>query len=168
MGQEISTTPLQIITAYGLLANGGKLIVPRLVKTVGDEEVAPVVSQIVSPEIAKWVVREALTQVVEKGTGKKAKLDGYRVFGKTGTAQKLDPETGTYSHHRHVSSFICGAPADNPRVLVIVSVDEPSTGGEHYGGTVAAPPATIILERALRHLNVAPAMEAARDTNQVE
>lgn len=168
MGQEISTTPLQIITAYGVLANGGKLIVPRLVKTVGDEEVAPVVSQIVSPEIAKWVVREALTQVVEKGTGKKAKLDGYRVFGKTGTAQKLDPETGRYSHHRHVSSFICGAPADNPRVLVIVSVDEPSTGGEHYGGTVAAPPATIILERALRHLNVAPAMEAARGTNQVE
>lgn len=160
MGQEISTTPLQIITAYGALANGGRLIAPRLVKSIGGKELAPVVSQIIRPDISRWIVREALTQVVESGTGKKARLEGYRVFGKTGTAQKLDPETGGYSHRKHVASFICGAPAKNPQVLVIVSVDEPSTAGEHYGGTVAAPPATQILERALKHLKIPPTMEA--------
>lgn len=163
MGQEISTTPLQIITAYGALANGGRLIAPRLVKSIGGEELAPVVAQIIEPEISRWIIQEALTQVVEAGTGKKARLDGYRVFGKTGTAQKLDPETGGYSHRKHVASFICGAPAENPQVLVIVSVDEPSTDGEHYGGTVAAPPATLILERSLRHLNIAPTMEAKQN-----
>lgn len=156
MGQEISTTPLQIITAYGALANGGRLISPRLLKSIGGREIAPVVSQIIRPEISRWIVQEALTQVVEAGTGKKARLDGYRVFGKTGTAQKLDPETGGYSHKRHVASFICGAPAENPQVLAIVSVDEPSTEGEHYGGTVSAPPATLILERTLKQLNIPP------------
>src|SRR5690606_7751815 len=95
-----------------------------------------------------------MTEVIERGTGRLAKIPGYRVFGKTGTAQKLDPETGGYSSSLHVSSFICGAPAHDPKVLVLVVVDEPAAGGTQYGGSVAAPTAAAILEKALLHLRV--------------
>ena len=88
--------------------------------------------------------------------GQHAQLAGYTVFGKTGTAQKLDPETGTYSETKYVGSFLCGAPAADPRVLVLVVVDEPTTNGSHYGGTVAAPAAAEILRQTLIHLRVAP------------
>jgi len=166
MGQEIATTPLQLITAHAALANGGKLMNPRLV--LKQTDVAPlrsdlpatagttatVVSQTVRPEIARWLVEQPLTDAVRRGTGRKAQLDGYTVFGKTGTAQKPDPATGGYSSHKHVSSFICGAPADAPRVLVLVVVDEPSVGSNHYGGTVAAPAASRILHKTLIHLRV--------------
>lgn len=168
MGQEIATTPLQIITAYGAIANGGRLIAPRLVKSIGGRALSPMVAQIIRPEISRWIVQDALTQVVESGTGKNAKLDGYRVFGKTGTAQKLDPKTGGYSHNKLVTSFICGAPAENPQILVIVSVDEPASEGQHYGGTVAAPPATIILERALRLLSIEPTRTAGIESSRTD
>lgn len=160
MGQELSTTPLQLIAAYGALVNGGKWIAPHLVLGSEEAEASRIVSDVISPEISQWLVQEALTEVVTKGTGRKAKLNGYEVFGKTGTAQKLDPVTGTYSHEKYMSSFICGAPAQNPRVLVLVSVDEPSLGSDRYGGTVAAPAATAILEHALHHLGVQPVQTA--------
>lgn len=81
---------------------------------------------------------------------------GYEIFGKTGTAQKLDPETGQYSRELHVSSFVCGAPVDDPKVLVMISVDEPSVSlnGERFGGSVAAPAAGELLYRALMRLKV--------------
>jgi cell division protein FtsI/penicillin-binding protein 2 len=88
------------------------------------------------------------------GTGRKAQIAEYDVFGKTGTAQKTDPITGRYSSKLHVSSFICGAPAKNPRVLVLVVVDEPTVGSTHYGGIVAAPTAAEILRKSLVHLRV--------------
>jgi cell division protein FtsI/penicillin-binding protein 2 len=121
-----------------------------------------VVSESVSPEIADWIVQHALTEVVQRGTGKKAQLSGYRVFGKTGTAQKLDPKTGGYSRELHVNSFVCGAPAENPEVLVMVTVDEPTLGTDqqHMGGTVAAPYAAKILKKALVQLRIPP-----RDTS---
>jgi cell division protein FtsI/penicillin-binding protein 2 len=72
------------------------------------------------------------------------------LFGKTGTAQKLDPETGLYSDHAWVVSFLCGAPAESPRALVLVMVDEPTAKGVHYGGTVAAPCASAILRYAMQ------------------
>jgi cell division protein FtsI/penicillin-binding protein 2 len=95
-----------------------------------------------------------MRDVVLRGTGTRANLPGYSVFGKTGTAQKLDSETGAYSPDKYVSSFLCGAPAENPRVVVLVVVDEPSTGGSHYGGTVAAPAAAEILRQTLAYLRV--------------
>ena len=97
-----------------------------------------------------------MTEVVRRGTGTHAQLAGYTVFGKTGTAQKLDPVTGSYSQTKYVGSFLCGAPAANPRVLVLVVVDEPTTNGMHYGGTVAAPAAAAILRQTLGHLHVPP------------
>ena len=108
-----------------------------------------------------------MTEVIKRGTGKKARLDDYTVFGKTGTAQKRDPLTGTYSNRRHVSSFVGGAPAANPRVLVLVMVDEPATGGEHFGGDIAAPPAREILHKALIQLGVPPEQKPAK-TAKVE
>ena len=89
-----------------------------------------------------------MRQVVERGTGKSAKIPGISVFGKTGTAQKLDLLTGTYSDNAWVVSFVCGAPANDPDVIVLVMVDEPTTPGTHYGGTVAAPAAARILQFA--------------------
>lgn len=166
MGQEIAVTPMQLIMAHAALANGGKLISPQIVRRIGDDESANdseslatypgrrVVSRTVPADVAGWIVREAMTDVVKRGTGKRAKLDDYQVFGKTGTAQKIDPATGRYSATRHVSSFIGGAPANDPKVLVLVVVDEPSVGGTHYGGTIAAPSAARIIEQSLMHLRV--------------
>ena len=163
MGQEIAATPLQIVAAYGALANGGTLRSPKLVvREVGDENSAGtgIVSPVVDRHIADWVRHEALAAVVSRGTGKKAAISGYEIFGKTGTAQKLDPQTGLYSRELHVSSFVCGAPVNDPRVVVMISVDEPSVSvnGEHFGGSVAAPAAGELLHHALVRLKV-PANE---------
>jgi cell division protein FtsI/penicillin-binding protein 2 len=161
MGQEIAATPLQIVAAYGALANGGTLMTPRLVVRESDRggsAGAEIVSPVVERGIADWVRREALSAVVSRGTGKKAAISGYEIFGKTGTAQKLDPSTGLYSRELHVSSFVCGAPVDDPKVLVMISVDQPSVSlnGEHFGGSVAAPAAGELLFHALQRLKVPP------------
>lgn len=168
MGQELAVTPLQLITAHAALANGGKLLRPIVVlkqvdfaeslfSSLGaDRESTVVTSRTVRPEVARWLVSGPMTEVVRRGTGTAARLEGYRVFGKTGTAQKPDPETGETSRSLHVSSFVCGAPADDPRVLVLVLVDEPTLGANHNGGSVAAPAAAEILKKTLVHLRVPP------------
>ncbi|MBM81632.1 MAG: penicillin-binding protein [Planctomycetaceae bacterium] len=179
MGQEIAVTPLQLITAHAALANGGRLVCPRLVHEVTetrrlaeqhDEETqnkvlainasidassSSIVSQTIDAEIADWIISEPMANVVTRGTGKSARLKEYKIYGKTGTAQKLDPATGKYSTKHHVCSFICGGPVPNPRALVLVLVDEPTKGTVHYGGTVAAPAASEILKKTLMHLGVA-------------
>ena len=166
MGQELAVTPLQLITAHSALANGGRLIRPHLLldASVDDHtalaltrietvEATPnVESTILSPAVADWLVRFPMKGVVERGTAKSSRISGLSIFGKTGTAQKPDPETGGYSNSRHVCSFVCGAPAEHPEVLVLVMVDEPTADGLHYGGTVAAPAAVEILDFALRRL----------------
>ena len=161
MGQELAVTPLQLITAHAALANGGRLIRPRLLKrtnsaehnAVSDHQIvepgADVQSVVLDADIAEWLVREPMKQVVERGTGKSARIPGMSMFGKTGTAQKLDLLTGTYSDTAWVVSFVCGAPAENPEVVVLVMVDEPTAPGIHYGGTVSAPTASQILKFAV-------------------
>lgn len=132
---------------------------PEEMPFVGDSEsplAAPVVSSTISPDVSRWLVESVMTEVIKRGTGKKARLDDYTVFGKTGTAQKRDPHTGKYSNRMHVSSFVGGAPAANPRVVVAVMVDEPTGSGEHFGGDIAAPPAREIIQKSLRQLGVAP------------
>ncbi|MEZ6043642.1 MAG: penicillin-binding protein 2 [Planctomycetaceae bacterium] len=161
MGQELAVTPLQLITAHAAIANGGRLVRPRLLKhdrTSGSvsqeialaEASAQVESSVLNGHICNWLVQNPMKQVVERGTGKSARIKGLSIFGKTGTAQKLDPETGRYSDKAWVLSFICGAPAEDPQVLVLVMVDEPRADGTQYGGTVAAPTAARILEFALQ------------------
>ena len=157
MGQEVSATPLQIISAYSALANHGRLISPHLVLRRGDEasrSTPVIVSEVVQAEIAEWLTENVLTEVIKRGTGRKAVVKTYQIFGKTGTAQKLDPATGLYSKSLNLSSFVCGGPADRPQALVLVTVDQPSKGGDGFGGTVAAPAAAKILEKTLQQLRV--------------
>lgn len=166
MGQELAVTPLQLITAHAALANGGRLLSPRLVQsrnerapqtfpTVAAESNKPaVVSRAVDSEIAHWLVEVPMTEVVRRGTGQKGQIADYTVFGKTGTAQMLDPATGKYSTTGHVCSFLCGAPSENPQVLVLITVTHPTVGSVHYGGTVAAPGAATLLEKSLQQLQV--------------
>lgn len=175
MGQEIAVTPLQMITAQAALANHGKLpqphlllkhypVLARLNNDSVKESVTPkFLSSVVSEDIADWLIKEPMAQVVTRGTGKRVGASDYRVFGKTGTSQKIDPATGTYSRTKVVTSFICGAPVESPRVLVFVLADEPTAPGLHFGGTVAAPTAGKILNKALIHLRVSP----ERDVDQV-
>lgn len=173
MGHELAVTPLQLLAAHASLSNGGRLIRPRILKGVQgtrddstsgyftsheEPEVAQparIVSATVKPDIADWLVAEPMTQVVERGTGTKAKIGGYTVFGKTGTAQKMDLVNGGYSTSKNVASFLCGAPADNPQLLVLVVIDEPR-GRSHFGGIVAAPAASRILQKSLVHLRIPP------------
>ena len=180
MGQELAVTPIQLITAHAALANGGTLMKPRVLRVERDsaadrrrpgppsllaiplEPAGPaaqsgatdIVSRTVASDVAEWLVRVPMREVVERGTGQRARVAGRSVFGKTGTAQKIDPDTGAYSETGHVCSFIGGAPAENPRVLVLVVVDEPTVGSDHTGGQVAAPAASRMLDRLLEHLGM--------------
>ncbi len=168
MGQELAVTPLQLITAHAALANGGRLLRPRLLRDDANTETddhpspvsrvnlaqgtQPVQTEILDGDVCDWLVRHPMRQVVERGTGKSARVNGLSIFGKTGTAQKLDPETGQYSDRAWVVSFLCGAPAEDPEVLVLVMVDEPTAEGTHFGGTVAAPAASQILQYSVQRL----------------
>ena len=157
-GQGVSVTPIQQVMAVSAAINGGKLLKPYLAKAWIDpktgkklEEQHPVVKRrVISAETSKQI-RQALESVVAKGTGRKAFVDGYRVGGKTGTAQKVGPD-GRYLTNNHIVSFIGFAPADDPQMIVYVAVDNPK--GIQFGGIVAAPIAGNILEDGLRYLGV--------------
>ena len=159
-GQGVTATPIQLVTGYAAIANGGTRMRPYVVARVTQpdgqvvETKPQVVRQVVSPAIAQEVTR-MLEGVVEKGgTAEKAALPGYRVAGKTGTAQKVDPVTGGYSADKRFASFIGYLPAEAPRVVIGVFMDEPK--GQVYGGLVAAPVFREIAEGTMRQLGIAP------------
>ena len=159
-------TPIQQIAAVGAVANGGKLMQPHIVKEIEDpvkkktEVIQPkVVGQVISEKSAK-LVDEYLEQVVSDqkiGTGKNAYIEGYRVAGKTGTAQKV--VDGKYSDNQYVVSFIGFAPVGNPKICVYVVVDSPNNPLVG-GGKVAAPVLRSIVLQSLRHMGVAPTITA--------
>lgn len=160
-------TPIQQIAAYAAIANGGKLMKPYVVKRVVDSatkeviaETAPtLVAQVVSPEIAREVT-DYLAQVVSSdiGTGRRARIDGYEVAGKTGTANIV--VNGTYSEDTWVVSFIGFAPADDPRIAVAVIVDQPDLGGDsNRAGEVTGGVFKEIVSQSLRYLGVRPNTE---------
>ncbi|MDQ1291652.1 MAG: hypothetical protein QG615_1461 [Nitrospirota bacterium] len=158
MGQEIGVTPIQMVSAVAALANGGVLMKPYVVSEVRDVQgkslrqfLPQVKRRVVSPETARTVT-SILEGVVTDGTGAKAAIPGFRVAGKTGTAQKIDPRTGAYSSTLFVGSFVGFVPADNPRLAMIVVIDEPQ--GESWGGTVAAPVFRRVGEQVLNYLGV--------------
>jgi cell division protein FtsI (penicillin-binding protein 3) len=152
-GQGVAATPLQLACAYAALANGGTLMRPYLVREVLDAEGNAVkanhptpVRQVVRPETAKLLV-QLLEKVVEKGgTGRRAFIDGVRVAGKTGTSQKING-AGGYSARGRIASFVGIVPADQPRFVILVAIDEPKTAV--YGGEVAAPVFQAIARQAL-------------------
>ena len=161
IGQEIAVTPMQLITAFNAIANGGVLLKPQVVARITDPDGSEVwrlskpevVRRVISSETARLLIDPMLRGVVERGTGERANVGIYSKFGKTGTGQKPEPRGG-YSHSRFVSSFLCGAPVEDPRITVLVLLDEPRRGSRHYGGTVAAPIAGRLTEKILRYLDV--------------
>jgi len=161
-GQEISVTSIQLVRAFCILANGGHSVRPYLVRAMVDNDgkiiklnrPGPAVGYIVKPEVAKWIVTDALVGVVNEGTGKKAKLEKWQVFGKTGTANIASGDRKGYSESDYVASFVAGAPAEEPAVVVLVSIYKPNVklGKGYTGGTVAAPVVARILEKTLNYL----------------
>jgi cell division protein FtsI (penicillin-binding protein 3) len=160
-GQGISVSNLQLALAMSAIANGGELYEPILVKKVttatGElvRESAPTVRRRAIPEQVARTVRELLVAVTEgDGTGVEAAIDGYRVAGKTATAQKTDPATGRYSFDKFISSFIGFVPAEKPAVAIAVTIDEPMV--DHAGGSVAAPIFRRVAQMALKYRGLTP------------
>ena len=142
IGQEVGVTALQLVSAISVIANGGQLMKPYIVGEVRDKfgetikKFSPsLIRKVISLDTASRV-KNIFTGVIEEGTGKLAKIPGITAAGKTGTAQKLEPN-GTYSHSKFIASFIGFAPAEDPIVAIAVVVDEPHS--YYFGGVVAAP-----------------------------
>jgi cell division protein FtsI (penicillin-binding protein 3) len=165
MGQEIGVTPLQMVTAVGAIANGGLLMKPYVMSEVRNTKNLPVAQT--KPQVRRRVIStdtaRTLTHIMEgvvsSGTGGKAAIPGYRVAGKTGTAQKIDPRTGAYSSTLLVGSFVGFVPAEDPQLAMVVVIDEPH--GEGWGGVVAAPVFRRVGEQVLNYLGI-PAEEPVR------
>jgi cell division protein FtsI/penicillin-binding protein 2 len=162
MGQEIGVTPLQMATAYCVLANDGMLVKPHVVRELRSPNGAivfqakPESRRALKPETTQ-ALRNMLEGVTLRGTARKAQLDGYTAAGKTGTAQKIDPRTHAYSATKYIGSFVGFAPVKNPAVVIIVVIDEPQ--GSYHGGDVAAPVFREIAEQILPDLNISPDTE---------
>ena len=160
LGQEVGVTPIQLISAVSAIANGGTLYKPHVVAELRrDNQILPAQGSLVPAEPRRVIrpetaatLRRLMEGVVLNGTGKLAHLDGWTAAGKTGTAQKIDPATGRYSHTQLIASFTGFAPISNPAVTILVSLDSPV--GEHEGGPVAAPVFKRIAEQVLPYLDV--------------
>src|SRR5689334_11070042 len=164
IGQEVGVTPVQMVAAFGAIANDGMRISPHLIREVRDAggnvvyRAQPEQRRVISAETA-IALRGMLEGVTLHGTAKKAQLDGYSAAGKTGTAQKIDPKTRSYSHTKFVGSFVGFAPVSNPQVVIIVVIDEPA--GAYHGGDVAAPIFREVAEQVLPSLGVMPDIETS-------
>lgn len=163
-GHEISTTSLQMVSAFCVLANHGRSVRPHLVKAIVSGQGNKIKLQqppqtagfIISEKTARWVVEKALVEVVQEGTGKKAAIKERTVWGKTGTANIADKSKGGYDEENYVASFIGGCPADEPAIVVLVSIRKPNRklGKGYTGGSVAAPVAKEIIEQTMNYLKL--------------
>ncbi|CUH94030.1 putative membrane protein [Propionispora sp. 2/2-37] len=158
MGQSIAVTPIQLLTAVAAVANDGQLLRPQIVREIRDKKGQVIrdfkpdtIKQVVTPAVAQEV-KGILEKVVEKGTGRNAYIEGFRVAGKTGTAQKVGG--GGYMPGRYVASFVGFAPVDNPQVALLVVIDEPV--GLYYGGQIAAPVFGSVMKDIMQYLQVQP------------
>ena len=161
-GHEIAVTPLQMVAALSAIANGGTLMEPHITKALMRdgkivEQIKPKkIRRVISKKTSRQMM-EILKFVVKDGTGKNAAVEGFDVAGKTGTAQKYITKTKSYSKTEFVSSFIGYAPADAPRLVILVMIDNPK--GVHWGSVVAAPVFREIAKKSLRYLNVPSSKE---------
>jgi cell division protein FtsI (penicillin-binding protein 3) len=156
IGQGQLVTPLQMVTAYAAIANGGVLRAPHLIRAVGGRaRPVPAGHQVISAATAA-ALRQMLQGVLAPGgTASEVSIPGYQLAGKTGTASKIDPATGEYSNTAFIASFMGFAPATDPKLLCAVVVDEPQVGSI-FGGTVAAPAFGEIMSFALPYLGISP------------
>ena len=165
-GQGVSVTPIQQVTAVSAAINGGTLYKPYIVKSINEPETNTVVKEN-KPEVVRNVisketsekVRYALESVVANGSGRTSYIDGYRVGGKTGTAQKV--ENGRYMNNNYILSFIGFLPADNPKVVVYIAIDNPK-GTVQYGGTTVGPLSKAVLKDCIKALNI-PKSEGGKE-----
>ena len=157
-GHNVAVTPLQMLNMFATIANGGNLMEVRLVKDLIDEEgnivesFEPIVRRKVISEKTSETMLKVLEGVVKNGTGRKAYIPGYRVGGKTGTALKIID--GRYAPGKYIASFGAIAPIDDPKLAVLVVIDEPV--GVYYGGTIAGPVVQSVIEESLNYLEVKP------------
>ncbi|WP_233519589.1 penicillin-binding protein [Mitsuokella sp. AF21-1AC] len=171
IGQSIAVTPLQLITAMSAIANDGVLLKPHIVKTITnadgsvyEEKGTTEVRRTIESATDKTLVG-LLEQVVASGGGKKAAVKGYRIAGKTGTAQKIRPDGTGYMDGRYIASFCGFAPVEDPRVTVLVIIDDPGTGN-YYGGQIAAPVAKRIFTQLFRYMHIEPSSDPFAGMNQ--
>ncbi|MDQ3131843.1 MAG: penicillin-binding protein 2, partial [Acidobacteriota bacterium] len=172
IGYEIGVSALQMATAFATIANNGVRVQPRIIKEIRnadgnvfsatESEKTPVVTA----ETARGL-RVMLREVVIKGTGKRAQLNGYTSAGKTGTAWKFNPKTKRVDSSKYISSFIGMAPAENPSVVIAVVMDEPQ-GGARDGGQVSAPVFREIAEQILPEMNIVPDANIQQETLTAE
>jgi cell division protein FtsI (penicillin-binding protein 3) len=166
MGQEVGVTPLQMITAVSAMANGGLIVRPHVIREQrhGNQVIEPQepLPRRVIKETTAASMRRMLEGVVLGGTGKKAQLEGYTTAGKTGTAQKYDPDTGRYSTHDLIASFVGFAPINSPALTIYVQLDSPV--GPHDGGAVAAPVFKRVAQQVLAYLEVPRDIPIGADT----
>lgn len=155
IGQEVGVTALQLASAISVIANGGQLMKPYIIDSIRDNQ-GEIIKQNKPTLIRKVIsidtamrIKKILTGVVEEGTGKMAKVSGFSAAGKTGTAQKLEPN-GAYSHSKFVASFIGFAPAEDPLLSIVVTIDEPH--GSYFGGVIAAPVFQQVAGDAIRYI----------------
>jgi cell division protein FtsI/penicillin-binding protein 2 len=159
IGYEVMVTPLQVLRAMNVYATGGRLVRPHIVKEGASPATGPAGDpdgpvRIISKRTAEELVGRVFEAVVEEGTAKLGRLDGFGIAGKTGTAKKYDPALGTYSTRKYMASFVGFVPIDRPRLAMIVVLDEPEEG--FYGGQVCAPVFRDIARQVLRYLRVPP------------
>lgn len=158
-GQGIAVTPLQLLTGVSAFANQGKLVKPILIKKIesSNGQVVKVFNQSKKRAISKKVaaeVKQMMRKVVSQGTGKRAGIKGFKVCGKTGTAQKAKPGHRGYMKDHYIASFVGFAPYHNPRIITLVIIDDPK--GTYWGGSVCGPVFAAVTEYSLRYLNVKP------------
>ncbi len=161
-GHEISVTPMQMVSAISAIANGGVLIRPRLTRAILkngtlEKTFEPEGIQTVLSESTSRQMINILKSVVKNGTGARAAIPGFEVAGKTGTAQKIDPATQTYSKTKYLASFIGFVPADAPRLVILVMIDEPQKS--YWGSEVAAPVFQKIARKTLRYLHIPSSLD---------
>ena len=163
-GQGIGVTAIQLLNAYSAIANQGMLMEPQIVKEIRTRDgkvlrrYTPVPIRRVISERTVSTTTEILEDAVEWGTGIKAKIKGYRVAGKTGTAQKFDPLTKKYSDTKHIASFCGFFPLPQPRIAILIVIDEPQTQ-DYWGGSLAAPVFARVAEQVIQYLHIPPAEE---------
>lgn len=163
-GQGMTTSALELVRAFGAIANGGLLMRSIVVDHLADNQgqissmaQPESVARVLSPRTAS-IMRQALREVVTRGTGSQASTTRYSTAGKTGTAEKVDPKTKRYAPDKRIASFVGFAPAMDPHLVVYVAIDEPKEK-PYYGGLRAAPVFAAIVDESLRYLNVAPDLE---------
>ncbi|MBI5166233.1 MAG: penicillin-binding protein [candidate division NC10 bacterium] len=164
IGQEVAVTPIQLLAAVSAVANGGFLVKPYLVRAIKGpdgkvlKEFSPMILRRVISDETSQILTAILEGAVKNGTGKHAGLEGYRVAGKTGTSQKLDRATGHYSRQKVVASFVGYVPVEDPRLAILVLIDEPQIF--FWGGSIAAPVFREVAQEALKYLKVPPVQKA--------